>query len=120
MSIRRIANVAYHFAQRARSRQELDGMGIEGSLAGKRVVISTDGGRLRIRKNKRGQKTKKGFYKKVGRDIFQFLYIFTHPVIVLFSYDDIRRLPVFIHYVVFFNRDHFILFIPFISVYKIF
>jgi len=60
MSIRRIANVAYHFAQRARSRQELDGMGIEGSLSGKRVVISTDGGRLRIRQNKRGQKTKKG------------------------------------------------------------
>jgi hypothetical protein len=60
MSIRRIANVAYHFAQRARSRQELDGMGIEGSLVGKRVVISTDGGRLRIRRNKRGQKTKKG------------------------------------------------------------
>ena len=60
MSIRRIANVAYHFAQRARSRQELDGMGIEGSLAGKRVVISTDGGRLRVRKDKRGKKTKKG------------------------------------------------------------
>jgi hypothetical protein len=60
MSIRRIANVAYHFAERARKRQELDGMGIEGSLAGKRVVISTDGGRLRVRKNKRGQKTKKG------------------------------------------------------------
>jgi len=60
MSIRRIAGVAYHFAQRARSRQELDGMGIEGSLAGKRVVVSTDGGRLRVRKNKRGQKTKKG------------------------------------------------------------
>ena len=60
MSIRRIANVAYHFAQRARSRQEVDGMGIEGSLAGKRVVISTDGGRLRVRKDKRGKKTKKG------------------------------------------------------------
>jgi hypothetical protein len=60
MSIRRIANVAYHFAQRARSRQELEGMGIEGSLAGKRVVISTDGGRLRVRRNKRGQRTKKG------------------------------------------------------------
>ena len=60
MSIRRIANVAYHFAQRARSRQEVEGMGIEGSLAGKRVVASTDGGRLRIRQNKRGQKTKKG------------------------------------------------------------
>jgi hypothetical protein len=60
LSIRRIANVAYHFAQRARRRQELEGMGIEGSLSGKRVVISTDGGRLRVRKNKRGQKTKKG------------------------------------------------------------
>ena len=60
MSIRRIANVAYHFAQRARSRQEMEGMGIEGSLAEKRVVISTDGGRLRVRKNKRGKKTKKG------------------------------------------------------------
>ena len=60
MSIRRIANVAYHFAQRARSRQEVEGMGIEGSLAGKRVVASTDGGRCRVRKNKRGQKTKKG------------------------------------------------------------
>ena len=60
MSIRRIASVAYHFAQRARSRQELDGMGIEGSLAGKRVVISTDGGRLRVRRNKRGKRTKKG------------------------------------------------------------
>lgn len=60
MSIRRITTVAYDFAQRARSQQELEGMGIAGSLAGKRVVISTDGGRLRIRKNKRGQKTKKG------------------------------------------------------------
>jgi hypothetical protein len=60
MSVRRIAKVAYHFAQRARSRQELEGMGIEGSLAGKRVVISTDGGRLRIRKNKPGKRTKKG------------------------------------------------------------
>lgn len=60
LSIRRIANVAYHFAQRARRRQELEGMGIEGSLAGKRVVISTDGGRLRVRQNKRGHKTKKG------------------------------------------------------------
>ena len=60
MSIRRIAKVAYHFAQRARARQEAEGMGIEGSLAGKRVVISTDGGRLRVRKNKSGKKTPKG------------------------------------------------------------
>jgi len=60
MSIRRSTSVAYHFAQRARSRRQMDGMGIAGSLAGKRVVISTDGGRLRVRKNKPGQKTQKG------------------------------------------------------------
>jgi hypothetical protein len=52
--------VAYHFAARARRQQELDGMGIEGSLAGRRVVISMDGGRLRIRRTKRGKRTKKG------------------------------------------------------------
>jgi hypothetical protein len=60
LSIRRIANVAYYFAQRARSRQKLGGMGREGSLAGKRVVIPTDGGRLHVRQNQRGHKTKKG------------------------------------------------------------
>jgi hypothetical protein len=60
MSIRRITTVSYHFSQRARRQQELTGMGIEGSLAGKRVVVSLDGGRIRIRKKKRGKKTKKG------------------------------------------------------------
>lgn len=60
MSIRRIAGVAYHFSVRARRQQELEGMGIDGSLAGKRVVISLDGGRIRIRRKKRGKKTKKG------------------------------------------------------------
>lgn len=60
MSIQRIAKVAYHFAQRARSRQLVEGMGIAGSLAGRRVVISTDGGRLRVRQDKRGKKTNKG------------------------------------------------------------
>ena len=60
MSIRRIATVSYYFSQRARRQQELAGMGIDGSLAGQRVVISLDGGRIRIRKRKRGKKTKKG------------------------------------------------------------
>jgi len=60
MSIRRIATIAYHFSRRARQRQELEGMGIEGSLSGKRVVVSMDGGRLRVRRPKRGKKTKKG------------------------------------------------------------
>ena len=35
-------------------------MGILASLQGKRVVVSTDGGRVRIRTNKRGKRTKKG------------------------------------------------------------
>jgi len=60
MSIRRIATIAYPFSRRARQRQELEGMGIAGSLSGKRVVVSMDGGRLRVRKPKRGKKTKKG------------------------------------------------------------
>jgi hypothetical protein len=60
LSIRRISTVAYHFSQRARQQQELEGMGIEGSLSGKRVVISVDGGRIRIRRTKRGKRTKKG------------------------------------------------------------
>ena len=35
-------------------------MGIPGSLEGRRVVISTDGGRVRIRQDKRGRRSKKG------------------------------------------------------------
>ena len=35
-------------------------MGISGSLKGRRVVISTDGGRVRIRQDKRGRRSKKG------------------------------------------------------------
>jgi hypothetical protein len=60
MSINRIAKVSYHFSQRARRQQEVHGMGIDGTLAGKQVVISLDGGRIRIRRTKRGKKTKKG------------------------------------------------------------
>ena len=60
MSIDKIASVSYHFSERARQRQLVEGMGIEGSLAGRRVVVSTDGGRVRVRTNKRGKKTKKG------------------------------------------------------------
>jgi hypothetical protein len=60
MSIDKIASVSYQFSERARQRQLVEGMGLEGSLAGRRVVVSTDGGRVRIRKSKRGKKTKKG------------------------------------------------------------
>ena len=60
LSVKQIATIAYQFSQRARLRQKSSGMGISVSLAGKRVVISTDGGRVRIRTNKRGKRTKKG------------------------------------------------------------
>ncbi len=60
LSVKQIATIAYQFSQRARLRQKAGGMGISASLAGKRVVVSTDGGRVRIRTNKRGKRTKKG------------------------------------------------------------
>lgn len=60
LSVKQIAAIAYQLSQRARLRQKAGGMGISGSLTGKRVVVSTDGGRVRIRTNKRGQRTKKG------------------------------------------------------------
>ncbi len=60
LSTKRIAQIAYCFSERARQQQLVDGMGIEGDLSGRRVVISTDGGRLRVRRRKRGKKTTKG------------------------------------------------------------
>jgi hypothetical protein len=57
---KQIAEIAYAFSRRARLTQQIQGMGIGGSLAGKRVVISTDGGRVRIRTNKKGKRTTKG------------------------------------------------------------
>ena len=60
LSVKQISTIAYQFSQRARLRQKAGGMGISASLGGKRVVVSTDGGRVRIRTNKRGKRTKKG------------------------------------------------------------
>jgi len=58
---KQIAAIAYAFSARARMRQRAaNSMGIAASLAGKRVVVSTDGGRVRIRTDKRGRRTKKG------------------------------------------------------------
>ena len=57
---KQIAEIAYAFSRRARLRQQIEGMSVSGSLAGKRVVISTDGGRVRIRTNKSGKRTEKG------------------------------------------------------------
>jgi hypothetical protein len=52
--------IAYHYAARARLAQQIEHTAFEDSVAGRRVVISSDGGRLRLRETKRGPKTKKG------------------------------------------------------------
>lgn len=62
LAAKTIQRIAYRAAERVRLVQQLDHFGFtaEDSLAGRRVVVSTDGGRLRLREKKRGPKTKKG------------------------------------------------------------
>src|SRR5215470_16040271 len=52
--------IAYRYAARARLEQQMESLEFEDSVAGRRVVVSSDGGRIRLRENKRGPKTKKG------------------------------------------------------------
>jgi hypothetical protein len=52
--------ITYRFSQRARLSQRLKGLGLEENVAGRRVVVSMDGGRIRLKEKKRGQKTAKG------------------------------------------------------------
>src|SRR5262245_21929793 len=58
--------IAYRYAARARLEQQSDTVAFEDTVAGRRVVISSDGGRLRLRETKRGPKTKKGRQRYTG------------------------------------------------------
>src|SRR6266487_4188617 len=58
--------IAYRYAARARLMQQIDKTAFEDTVAGRRVVISSDGGRLRLRETKRGPKTKKGRRRYTG------------------------------------------------------
>jgi hypothetical protein len=58
--------IAYSYAARARLEHQLDTAVFEDTVAGRRVVISSDGGRLRLRETKRGPKTKKGRQRYTG------------------------------------------------------
>jgi hypothetical protein len=58
--------IAYRYAARARLEQQLEKAVFEDTVAGRRVVISSDGGRLRLRETKRGPKTKKGRRRSTG------------------------------------------------------
>ena len=58
--------IAYRYAARARLEQQIERTAFEDTVAGRRVVISSDGGRLRLRETKRGPKTKKDRRRYTG------------------------------------------------------
>ena len=58
--------IAYRYAARARLAQQIERRTFEDTVAGRRVVISSDGGRIRLRETKRGPKTKKGRRRYTG------------------------------------------------------
>ena len=58
--------IAYRYAARARLAQQIERTAFEDTVAGRRVVISSDGGRLRLREPKRGPQTKKGRRRYTG------------------------------------------------------
>jgi predicted DNA-binding protein len=60
LDIKTIRALAYRFATRARAAQSVGSLNWGETVAGRRVVLSTDGGRIRIRTTKRGPKTAKG------------------------------------------------------------
>jgi hypothetical protein len=60
LDFKTIRTIAYRFAARARAAQRVGDLNWGETVAGRRVVLSTDGGRIRIRTTKRGPKTAKG------------------------------------------------------------
>jgi hypothetical protein len=60
IGINTIRGIATRFAFRAQAAKQIDRIDLPDTVTGRRVVVSTDGGRIRIRKNKRGKRTSKG------------------------------------------------------------
>ncbi len=60
VDMKTIRSISISYAQRARAALLSQEGDFPESLSGRKVVVSTDGGRVRIRKNKKGRKTKKG------------------------------------------------------------
>lgn len=58
--------IAYRYAARARLAQQIERTVFADTVAGRRVVISSDGGRLRLREPKGGPQTKKGRRRYTG------------------------------------------------------
>ena len=62
LGVKVLRRLSYRYAERARIMQQVGAFSLdEGeTVAGRRVVVSCDGGRIRLRENKRGKKTAKG------------------------------------------------------------
>jgi len=60
LDVKTIITVSKRYAQRAKAAQQREEIVFNETLAGCRVVVSVDGGRIRIREKKRGPKTQKG------------------------------------------------------------
>jgi hypothetical protein len=58
--------IAYRYAARARLAQQMESPEFDENVSGRRVVISSDGGRIRLRETKRGPKTPKGRRRYTG------------------------------------------------------
>jgi hypothetical protein len=64
--IKTLRLIAYRYAARARVEQQIGSTAFEETLEGRRVVISSDGGRIRLREPKRGSKSAKGRRRYTG------------------------------------------------------
>ena len=66
LDIKTVRLIAYRYGTRARLEQQIESTELDDNVSGRRVVISTDGGRIRLRETKRGPKTKKGRRRYTG------------------------------------------------------
>ncbi len=66
LDIKTLRLMAYGYAARARVVQQIESTELDDTVSGRRVVISTDGGRIRLRETQRGPKTKKGRRRYTG------------------------------------------------------
>src|SRR5215472_10884740 len=66
LDMKTVRLIAYRYAARARLEQQIDKAAFKDTVAGRRVVISSDGGRIRLREIKRGPKTTKGRRRYTG------------------------------------------------------
>jgi len=60
LCVETIQTMTYQYAQRVRQAEKVGAMKFDETVKGRRVVVSVDGGRIQLRRKKRGHKSKKG------------------------------------------------------------